>query len=103
MTNQQKNTPTRIDYRKFMAWVGLNGPRPSNVELAFYLEIELGNREEVDAVEVAVWLEAIETLKVTTSNPTPDRDAFYVILRNYIPSETIDQAWQELREAELVS
>lgn len=30
------------------------------------------------------------------------RDTFYSILKNYIPGEVIDQAWQELREAGLV-
>lgn len=58
-----------MDYRKFYAWAGLNGPRPSNAELAFYLEIELGNREDVDSLEIAVLLEVIEVLKQRPATP----------------------------------
>ena len=63
------HTPTsetdtgRVDYRKFMEWVGLSGTRPSSTSMAMYLDIELGNREEVDAVEAAVILEAITALR----------------------------------------
>lgn len=97
MTNQPDcSRPTKVDYRKFTVWVGLNGPRPSNAELAFYLEIELGNREEVDAIEAAVLLEAIEILKA--SPPIP-KDILYTVLSNHIPSEMIDSIWQELSEA----
>lgn len=31
-----------------------------------------------------------------------NREAFYTILNKYIPQQSIDQAWQELREAGLV-
>jgi hypothetical protein len=55
-----------LNEQKFMEWVGLGGPRPSNDEMALWLETELGNREEVDAVEYAVLIEAIKALKVTT-------------------------------------
>lgn len=53
----------RVDYRKFYEWVGLSGPMPDDHALAMHLENELGNREEVDAVESAVLVEAANALR----------------------------------------
>lgn len=53
----------RVDYRKFAEWVGLSGRMPNDAALALYLEIELDNREEVDAIEAAVIREACEALR----------------------------------------
>lgn len=36
---------------QFCEWVGLNGPKPTNDELAAYLTRELENRENVDQIE----------------------------------------------------
>lgn len=48
--------------QKFEKWVGLNGPRPSNEDIASYLTDQLENRENVCAVEEKVTREAIAAL-----------------------------------------
>ena len=48
---------------QFCEWVGLNGPKPTNDELAAYLTRELENRENVDQIEYVVTCEAIAALK----------------------------------------
>lgn len=54
-------------------------------------------RNEEGKVVYSVNCDSIEGL-----TPAP-RDAFYAILSRYIPQETIDQAWQDLREAGVVA
>lgn len=53
------------------------------------------------ADQIAFYEIAQPILRLLSSAPAT-RDAFYSILKNYIPGEVIDQAWQELREAGLV-
>ena len=52
----------KLKYQQMAEWVGLGGPKPDDASLALYLMSELGNREEVDAVESAVTVEAIKAL-----------------------------------------
>lgn len=47
-------------------------------------------------------MEDAEIDKALSSTTPTTRDTFYSILKNYIPGEVIDQAWQELREAGVV-
>ena len=52
----------KLKYQQMAEWVGLGGPKPDDASLALYLMSELGNREEVDAIESAVTVEAIKAL-----------------------------------------
>ncbi len=63
MTTEIVQPAGRIDYRKFAEWVGLSGPIPDDSALAMHIEIQLGNREEVDAIESAVLVEAATALR----------------------------------------
>lgn len=75
-----------------------------------------GDREMLRKLVDVVWNEATESTAVPStkwadrlidkvfalpvqSTARPDREAFYTILNKYIPQESIDQAWQELKEA----
>lgn len=53
-----------IDHRKFAAWVGLGGPRPSDAEIADYVRDYVDNLDgeitEPDASAIRACAEALE-------------------------------------------
>lgn len=49
--------------RRITEWIGLSGPRPTDAQLADYLQSRLDDREDVDVVDAAVMREAVRALR----------------------------------------